>query len=114
MNYFCLPEYFIRRTTSFSHQRIAHIELENQLSRPFELKSGTSQDSPISSLIYILFKADSMNSIPYGVDYGLFVDGTAMISWELVIQPSKTELIHFSPHPRKNIRILFIFEYQTL
>ena len=67
-----------------------------------------------------------MNSIPLGVDYGLFADDTAIFtssnttsrvrdrlqesiegfekwcaSWKLIIQPSKTELLHFSPHPRK-------------
>jgi hypothetical protein len=126
MNDFRLPKYLIRWTISFLYQRIAHVELENQLSRPFELKTRTLQGSPISPLLYIIFTADSMNSIPFGVDYGLFADDTAIFtssnttstvrnrlqesinefekwcsSWKLVIQPTKTELIHFSPHPRK-------------
>ena len=67
-----------------------------------------------------------MNSIPLSVDYGLFADDTAILtssnttsivrnrlqeslegfekwcaSWKLIIQPGKTELLHFSPHPRK-------------
>ncbi|CAF3735925.1 unnamed protein product [Rotaria sp. Silwood1] len=67
-----------------------------------------------------------MNSIPFEVDYSFFADDTAIFSssnttsrvrdrlqesiegfekwcalWKLVIQPNKTELIHFSPHPRK-------------
>ena len=121
-----LPDYLIRWLISFLQRRTAHIELENQLSHSFELKRGTPQGSPISPLLYILYTADSMNSIPSGVDYGLFADDTAMFtssnttsnvrnrlqtsiiefekwcsSWKLDIQPNKTELIHFSPHPRK-------------
>ena len=67
-----------------------------------------------------------MNAIPNETEYGLFADDTAIytssntttrvrirlqeaihefekwcFSWKLVLQPSKTELIHFSPHPRK-------------
>ena len=67
-----------------------------------------------------------MNSNADGVEYGLFADDTAIFtssntttrvrnrlqesihefekwcsSWKLSIQPKKTELIHFSPHPRK-------------
>ena len=98
----------------FLHKRTAHTELENKLSRPFLLESGTPQGSPISPLLYIIFTADSMNSIPVGIDYGLFAHDTASFtssnttsrvcdrlqesitgfekwysSWKLFIQPSK-------------------------
>ncbi|CAF1451019.1 unnamed protein product [Adineta steineri] len=126
MNDYRISVYFIRWIISFLCRRTAQIELENQLSYSFEIKSGTPQGSPLSPLLYILFTSDSMNSIPSQVDYGLFADDTAIFtssnttsrvrdrlqesidqfvqwchSWKLVIQPTKTELIHFSPHPRK-------------
>ncbi|CAF4189971.1 unnamed protein product [Adineta steineri] len=126
MNDYRIPVYFIRWIISFLCRRTAQIELENQLSHSFEIKSGTPQGSLLSPFLYILFTSDSMNSIPSQVDYGLFADDTAIFtssnttsrvrdrlqesidqfvqwchSWKLVIQPTKTELIHFLPHPRK-------------
>jgi len=121
-----LPDYLIRWIVSFLTNRTACIELENQLSSSFSLRSGTPQGSPLSPLLYILYTADSMNTVPKHTEYGLFADDTALwtssntttrvrerlqeaideferwcISWKLVLQPTKTELIHFSPHPRK-------------
>ncbi|CAF1196594.1 unnamed protein product [Adineta steineri] len=126
MNDFRIPVYFIRWIISFLCKRTAQTELENQLSHSFEIKNETPQGSPLSPLLYILFTSDSMNSIPSQVDYGLFADDTAIFTssnttsrvrdrlqesidqfvlwchpWKLVIQPTKTELIHFSPHSRK-------------
>ena len=70
-----------------------------------------------------------MNSIPQHTEYGLFADDTALWSasntiinlknrlqssinefqnwcrsWKLTIQPIKTELLYFSPHPRKKYK----------
>ena len=53
------------------------LEIENALSYPFNLKSGTSQGSSLSLLLYIIFTADSMNSIPDHTEHGLFADDTA-------------------------------------
>jgi hypothetical protein len=140
MKDFRLPDYLIHWTISFLYKNTAQIELENQLSRPFEHNSGTPQGSPISPLLYIIFTADSMNATPFGVDYGLYADDTAIFtssnttsrvrdrlqesiegfekwcaSWKLIIQPSKTELVQFFHLILvKNIRIQFIFKYQKL
>ena len=76
---FRLPSCLIRWAISFLYKRTAHIELENQSSRPFELKSGTLQGSLIFPLLYIIFTADSINSIPSGVDYDLFADDTTFL-----------------------------------
>ncbi|CAF1493994.1 unnamed protein product, partial [Rotaria sp. Silwood1] len=59
-------------------KRTAAIEIENVLSRPFNLKSGTPQGSPLSPLLYIIYTADSMNGIPTHTEHGLFADDTAL------------------------------------
>jgi len=70
-----------------------------------------------------------MNGIPNHTEYGLFADDTALwtssnptsslnhrlqqsidefqkwcTSWKLKLQPTKTALIHFSPHPKKKYK----------
>jgi hypothetical protein len=70
-----------------------------------------------------------MNEIPNHTEHGLFVDETALLTssntisslisrlqqsidefkswckaWKLKLQPTKTELIHFSVHPRKKCK----------
>lgn len=124
-----LPRYLVNYLISFLHNRTAAIELENVLSRPFQLMSGTPQGSPLSPLLYIIFTADSMNGIPSHTEHGLFADDTALWtacsqmvhltnrlqqsidafeswckSWKLRLQPTKTELVHFSLHPRKKYK----------
>ena len=124
-----LPRYIINYLISFLHNRTAAIEIENVLSRQFNLKSGTPQGSPLSPLLYIMYTADSMNEIPTHTEHGLFADDTALWtsgntmtiltsrlqqsidafeswckSWKLKLQPTKTELIHFSLHPRKKYK----------
>ncbi|CAF3317383.1 unnamed protein product [Rotaria socialis] len=124
-----LPSYLIRYIVSFLDNRTASIEIENTLSKPFVLRSGTPQGSPLSPLLYILYTSDSMNSIHQHTEHGLFADDTALWAssntitnlknrlqsstnefqnwcnaWKLTIQPSKTELLHFSPHPRKKYK----------
>jgi hypothetical protein len=121
-----LPRYIINYLISFLHNRTAAIEIENVSSRQFNLKSGTPQGSLLSPLWYIIYTADSMNGIPTHTEHGLFADNTALRtsgntttslssrlqqsidefeswykSWKLKLQPTKTELIHFSYHPRK-------------
>ncbi|CAF1690555.1 unnamed protein product [Adineta ricciae] len=93
------------------------------------MMSGTPQGSPLSPLLYIMYTADSMNGIPTHTEHGLFADDTALWtsghtltslrsrlqksidafeswckSWKLKLQPTKTELIHFSLHPRKKYK----------
>ncbi len=75
-----LSPYIIRFIISFLEQRTASIEIENSLSRFFTLKSGTTQGSPLSPLLYIIYTSDSMNSIDHHTKYGLFADDTAMWS----------------------------------
>jgi len=129
LNDFRLPRYIINYLISFLHNRTAAIEIENVLSRQFNLKSGTPQGSPLSPLLYIIYTADSMNGLPTHTEHGLFADDTALWtsgntttslssklqqaidefeswckSWKLKLQPTKTELIHFSYHPRKQYK----------
>ncbi|CAF4777969.1 unnamed protein product, partial [Rotaria magnacalcarata] len=124
-----LPKYIINYLTSFLKDRTASIEIENVLSRQFNLKSGTPQGSPLSPLLYIIYTADSMNDIPTHTEHGLFADDTALWtssntmtylssrlqqsvdafeswckSWKLKLQPTKTEMIHFTIHPRKRYK----------
>ncbi len=126
---FRLPDYLIQFVISFIDNRTASIELENELSRSFILKSGTPQGSPLSPLLYIIYTSDSVNAVHQHTEYGLFADDTALWSssntisnlkdrlqksvnefnkwcqtWKLTIQPIKTELIYFSPHPKKKYK----------
>ena len=73
-----LPRYIVNYMISFLQHRTASIELENILSRPFQLMSGTPQGSPLSPLLYIIYTADSMNGIPSHTEHGLFADDTAL------------------------------------
>jgi hypothetical protein len=41
---------------SFLQDRTAAVEMENILSRPFNLNSGTPQGSPLSPLSYIIYR----------------------------------------------------------
>ncbi|CAM2701211.1 unnamed protein product [Rotaria socialis] len=73
-----LPSYLIRYIVSFLDNRTASIEIENSLSKPFLLRSGTPQGSPLSPLLYILYTSDSMNCIHQHTEHGLFADDTAL------------------------------------
>ncbi|CAF1418063.1 unnamed protein product [Adineta ricciae] len=124
-----LPQYLTNYLISFLHKRTAAIEIDNDISRPFQLQSGTPQGSPLSPLLYIIYTADSMNDIPPHTEHGLFADDTALWtssntltslsqrlqqsidafeswckSWKLKLQPTKTEMIHFRLHPRKKYK----------
>lgn len=129
MNDLRLPTYLISYLTTFLQNRTANIELENILSRSFNLKSGTPQGSPLSPILYIIYTSDSMNGIPNHTEHGLFADDTALWSssnttsnlasrmqhsvdafenwckcWKLKLQPTKTELLHFNVHPRRKYK----------
>ena len=121
-----LPNYMVKYLIAFLENRTAAVELDNTLSRLFTLSSGTPQGSPLSPLLYIIYTSDSMNGIPTHTKHGLFADDTALWTsshqltnlndrlqqsineferwckvWKLKMQPTKTELVHFSIHPRK-------------
>ncbi|CAF1093522.1 unnamed protein product [Rotaria sp. Silwood1] len=129
LNELRLPQYLTNYLISFLQNRTAAIEIENILSRPFNLNSGTPQGSPLSPLLYIIYTADSVNGIPEHTEHGLFADDTALWtssntitsltsrlqqsidefqswcnSWKLKPQPSKTELVHFTVHPCKKFK----------
>ncbi|CAF4275049.1 unnamed protein product [Rotaria sp. Silwood2] len=129
LNELRLPQYLTNYLISFLQNRTAAIEIENILSRSFNLNSGTPQGSPLSPLLYIIYTADSMNGIPEHTEHGLFADDTALWtssntttslsfrlqqsidafqswcnSWKLKLQPSKTELVHFTIHPRRKFK----------
>ncbi|CAF4880760.1 unnamed protein product, partial [Rotaria sp. Silwood2] len=112
-----LPQYLTNCLISFVQNRTAAIEIENTLSRPFNLNSGTPQGSPLSPLLYIIYTADSMNGIPEHTEHGLFADDTTLWtssntttslssrlqqsidafqswckSWKLKLQPTKPQL----------------------
>ncbi|CAF1376128.1 unnamed protein product [Adineta steineri] len=48
------------------------------LPKSFLLKSGTTQGSPLSPLLHILYTSDSMNDIHQGTQNGLFADDTTL------------------------------------
>ncbi|CAF1325761.1 unnamed protein product [Rotaria magnacalcarata] len=77
-----LPQYLIRFVISFLDHRTAAIELQNALSKSFNLKSGTPQDSRLPPLLYIIYTTDSSNAIQKHTDteYDLFVDNTTLWS----------------------------------
>ena len=108
-----LPRYLVNYLISFLGNRTAAIELENVLSRPFQLMSGTPQGSPLSPILYIIYTADSMNGIQSHTEHGLFADDTAHYgqqieswckSWKLRLKSIKTEFVHFSLYPRKKYK----------
>ncbi|CAF4423479.1 unnamed protein product [Rotaria sp. Silwood2] len=129
LNELRFPQYIMNYLMSFLQNRVAVIEIENNVSKPFNLKSGTPQGSPLSPLLYIIYTADSMNGISDHTEHGLFADDTALWtssntttslnnrlqqsvdafeswckSWKLKLQPTKTELIHFTVHPRRSFK----------
>jgi retron-type reverse transcriptase len=71
------PE-IINYVVCFLRNRNAFIVLDNIVSRPFNLSSGTPQGSPLSPLLYILYTADSMNGIPQHTEHGLYANDTAI------------------------------------
>ena len=73
-----LPQYLVNYLIYFLNNRTAAIELENILSHPFNLDSGTPQGSPLSPLLYIIYTSDLMNGIPMHTQHGLFADDTAL------------------------------------
>ena len=75
-----IPDYLLRYVMSFLESRSVSIELENTLSRPFTLRSGTPQGSPLSPLLYIVYTSDSITGIPNHTENGLFADDTALWS----------------------------------
>ncbi|CAF4502522.1 unnamed protein product [Rotaria socialis] len=91
--------------------------------------SDAPQGSPLSPLLYIIYTVDSMNKIPTHREHGLFGDNTALWTlaktmtslsfrlpqsvdafeswckpWKLKLQPTKTEMVHFTIHPRKKYK----------
>ncbi|CAF4507720.1 unnamed protein product [Rotaria socialis] len=129
LNELRIPKYLMYYLISFLQNRTASIEIENSLSKLLHLNSGTPQGSPLSPLLYIIYTADSMNGVPEHTQYDLFADDTALWtspnitsslssrlqqasdafqswckSWKLKLQPTKTELVHFTLHPRRKFK----------
>ncbi|CAF4488970.1 unnamed protein product [Rotaria socialis] len=121
--------YIINYLISFLKNRTAAIEIGVFLSRQFNLKCDAPQGSPLSPLLYIIYTVDSMNKIPTHREHGLFGDNTALWTlaktmtslsfrlpqsvdafeiwckpWKLKLQPTKTEMVHFTIHPRKKYK----------
>ena len=91
-----------------------------------KLNSGTSQESSLSPLLYMIYTNDSISGIPQHTEHDLIADCTALWTssstiaslslrlqqsvdafgswsqpWKLNLQPTKSEMIRFSIHPRK-------------
>jgi hypothetical protein len=67
-----LPQYLFRYLVSSLQDR----------TRPLNLNNGTPQGSP---LLYIVYKADSMNGIPNHTEHDLFADETALLTSSNII-----------------------------
>ena len=121
-----VPNYLWFWIHLFLLHREAKIEYKASVSSTFLLQRGTPQGSPLSPLLYILFTADSLTTIPTYTHANLFADDTCIWSdsntitnlrmrlqesvdlfvgwcnrWKLQVQPTKTKLVHFSNHPRR-------------
>lgn len=121
-----IPTYLWCWIHMFLCQREAKIEYKTSVSTTFSLQQGTPQGSPLSPLLYILFTADSLSSLPTFTQANLFADDTSIWSdsntitnlrtrlqksvdlfivwckrWKLQVQPAKTKLVHFCNHPRR-------------
>lgn len=88
-----LPQYLIRYIIAFLSRRTASIELENRLSHPFQLKSGTPQGSHLSPLLprstitnsvydrsrlYAIYYYSESN-YPFWIVYDLFLENHTAI-----------------------------------
>lgn len=129
LNEMKVPKYLWCWIHDFLTQREAKIEYKASTSSGFILQRGTPQGSPLSPLLYIIFTADSLISIPTHTHANLFADDTSIWSdsntitnlrsrlqdsvnrfvgwckrWKLQVQPTKTKLVHFSNHPRRKLK----------
>lgn len=129
LNEMKVPTYLWCWIHLFLTHREAKIEYKASVSSTFKLQRGTPQGSPLSPLLYILFTADSLTSIPAYTHANLFADDTSIWSdsntitnlrkrlqesvdlfvgwckrWKLQVQPTKTKLVHFSNHPRRKLK----------